>query len=213
MEYSRELFERLECTTVDKAIDQFLEQRERILKLSEKDTVRSAAFYAAFRRLSDEFVKEIRQREFPRMTEELWGYDIDFDHITIELVLAKYIESVHIDEDGKTYPMYDREAKYSLFQVEAKLLSIDEYARHYGIDPKTVTQWIRRGKIRTAKKLGNSWMIPEVTDTPSRGYTSGSYNLDADIRPLSDEYDFLVGAKSVMIRQNDDDKSMYTIST
>ncbi len=76
MKHSRKLFEELENTTVDKAIEWFLIQRERILKQAENDVVHSAAFYAAYKRLTDEFVEDVKKKDFPRMTEDLWGYEI-----------------------------------------------------------------------------------------------------------------------------------------
>ncbi len=210
MKHSRKLFEELENTTVDKAIEWFLIQRERILKQAENDVVHSAAFYAAYKRLTDEFVEDVKKKDFPRMTEDLWGYEIAYDLTTVELMLVKYSER-NLFADGKPHPWYKPECQYPLFQVEAKLLSIEEYANNYKVDPRTVTQWIRRGKIRVAKKIGNTWMIPEVADTPSRGYTPGFYVLEDDIRPLSDEYPFLKGAKHVTTFQDKNDKTKYCI--
>lgn len=211
--YSLDLFQRLENTTAEKAVEDFLKQRDKILSLSEKDTMRSAAFYAAFKRLTDEFAETVKGKQFPEMTEYLWGYDVCYDCDSVELTLTKYTESTYFDdEEKKEYPSYETDEYYVLVKVESRLLSIDEYAQNYGVDPKTVTQWIRRGKIRTAKKIGNTWMIPEATDTPSRGYTPARYLLGADMRPLTDEYSFLTGAESLHIGQDGEDKTKFVIN-
>ena len=211
MKHSRKLFEELECTNVDKALNRFINQREKILHLSEKDAIHSAAFYSAFKRMTDEFIKIIEDKSFPVLKDGLWGYYIEYNQSIIALKLAKYKESFYsTDED--CFPSYSVIEEYSLISVEPNLLSIGEYAQNYHVDPTTVTQWIRRGKIRTAKKIGNAWMIPETADTPSRGYSSdGMYILNNDIRPLSDDYPFLKGIKFLSIRQDDNDKKKYKI--
>lgn len=211
MKHSRKLFEELECTNVDKALNRFINQREKILHLSEKDAIHSAAFYSAFKRMTDEFIKIIEDKSFPVLKDGLWGYYIEYNQSIIALKLAKYKESFYsTDED--CFPSYSVIEEYSLISVEPNLLSIGEYAQNYHVDPRTVTQWIRRGKIRTAKKIGNAWMIPETADTPSRGYSSdGMYILNNDIRPLSDDYPFLKGIKFLSIRQDDNDKKKYKI--
>ena len=193
--------------TVDEAISDFLKQRNKILQLSNKDVIRSAAFYAAFNRLSEEFIEEVKKHEFPTMPGELWGYDVVYDYTVIGLQLEKYVNLSEESEDK----VYETIESYNILKVEAKLLSVEEYAKMYEINPKTVTQWIRRGKIRTAKKIGNAWMIPEVTDTPPRGYTPATYYLEQDIRPLSDEYKFLIGVEHLTIMQDDVDKTKYRV--
>lgn len=202
--------EELLSVTAEEAINDFLYQRDKILQLSKKDVIRSVAFYAAFSKLSDEFVKAVREHEFPTMSEKFWGYAVVYDYTEIRLQLEKYDEICILEENTevKTYTCIE---KFNMLKVEAKLLSVDEYAKLYNVDPRTVGQWIRRGKIRTAKKIGNSWMIPEVTDSPSRGYTAATYYLAQDIRPLSDEYKFLIGIEHLTIMQEQDDKIKYTI--
>jgi len=196
-------------TSVEGAINAFIKERDAYLALSENDTVRSAAYYAAFRRLSEEFIEKVKKREFPQMTEGFWGYEVEYGGTEISLMLVKYmLDESEAERHIYYFPVIE---SYKLLTVEAKLLSVSEYAEHYSVDAKTVTQWIRRGKIRTAKKYGNAWMIPELSDTPTRGYTTAYYQLDVDVRPLSDEYPFLVGVERLMIEQDDEDKNKYIV--
>ena len=212
MKHSRKLFEELECTNVEKAINRFIAQREKILQLSEKDAIRSAAFYSAFKRMTDEFIKLIENKSFPILKDGLWGYYVEYNQSIVNLNLTKYEETFHYADNDECFPTYEIIEEYSLVSVEPNLLSIGEYAQNYHVDPRTVTQWIRRGKIKTAKKIGNTWMIPETADTPQRGYNSdGMYILNNDIRPLSDDYPFLQGIKWLKIEQDDEDKKKYFI--
>ena len=52
---------------------------------------------------------------------------------------------------------------------------VEEYAAATNTEAVTVRQWIRRGKLRNALKIGSEWRIPEITDPPRRGYTPVSY--------------------------------------
>lgn len=87
------------------------------------------------------------------------GYAINYECGTITLYLLAHNENNKITE------------QFKLLSVESDLISVGEYAKLYGIEPQTVNQWIRRGKIRTAKKIDNHWMIPTLTESPKRGYT------------------------------------------
>lgn len=204
-------FKELKMNTVEGAIERFVKERDYMLELAKKDAIRSVAYYTALERMTNDFIDKVSKRRFPILNDELWGYEVFFDQTSVCLELTKFDYAPFGEGDETEYRFYETE-HMPLFRVEPKLLSISEYAAQYAVDDRTVTQWIRRGKIRNAKKIGNSWMIPEITDTPTRGYTSASYYLDVDVRPLSDEYPFLVGIEHVMIQQDDDDKNKYIIS-
>ena len=47
-------------------------------------------------------------------------------------------------------------------------VTVMQYAQAHGLNPITVRQWIRRGKLPEAKKLGILWVIPEGTQIPTR---------------------------------------------
>jgi len=64
---------------------------------------------------------------------------------------------------------------YTLHCTSSKLLSLEEFGMIHDVAADTVRQWIRRGKIRSAVKMGNDWRIPELSDLPERGYKPGSY--------------------------------------
>lgn len=67
--------------------------------------------------------------------------------------------------------------EHTLIRVECDYLTIEQYASMLGIEPVTVRQWIRRGKLRHAKKNGRDWLIPNTEDKPRRGFTCVQYIL------------------------------------
>lgn len=62
--------------------------------------------------------------------------------------------------------------EHTLITVECDYLTVEQYDSMLGIEPVTVRQWIRRGKLRHAKKNGRDWLIPDTEDKPQRGFTS-----------------------------------------
>lgn len=180
---------------VDDATKDFTKQSGYIFNELSKDVTKSAAFCNAFKHLSDKFIKTAKARVFPDLSaNDNWGYAINYECGTITLYLLQHSENNKITE------------KFALLSVESDLISADEYAKLYGIEPHTVNQWIRRGKIRTAKKIGNDWMIPTLTESPKRGYVPATYILPNGITTVTNIYPFLQNMQSVTIEQNKNNK-------
>ena len=48
-------------------------------------------------------------------------------------------------------------------------MTVAEYAKHVGVERRTVNTWMQRGKLPGAVKLGIMWMIPANTPRPKDG--------------------------------------------
>jgi excisionase family DNA binding protein len=90
-----------------------------------------------------------------------------------------------------------------------RLSYCEQYASMLGIEPVTVRQWIRRGKLRYAKKYGRDWLIPNIEDKPRRGFSWVQYIVEDDARIESDEFPLLATCDSVDILQDRDNKSKF----
>ena len=55
------------------------------------------------------------------------------------------------------------------------------------IEPVTVRQWIRRGKLRSATNFGGEWRIPAITDPPTRGYSPVRYYNNGRLLVIPEE--------------------------
>lgn len=86
-------------------------------------------------------------------------------------------------------------------------LTSKQFAELHDVSETTVRQWIRRGKIRSAVKIGNIWKIPADCRKPERGFVPCEYYINH----LSDEilckFPLLESATKVGIDYSDDKTS------
>ena len=179
-----------------------------VLKNAETDPRHSCAFYATLKNLLDEFKKSLDNIVFIEKLDDGWCYDWGVSYSGADLQLIHYRVDDSIFENPHDI-MYDQ--IFTLSTTPTKLLTVEEYAQMQGVEVVTVRQWIRRGKIRTAKKFGKEWRIPALTDTPGRGYTSAWYEWSDGLIGLPKELEFLNKYCSAMIVQDDEDKKYYHV--
>ena len=119
------------------------------------------------------------------------------------------------EEDGKVMrSAYSHDGVYKLVDSPIRKLTVEEYAEKFGVEPVTVRQWIRRGKIRNAIKTGNEWRISELSDLPDRGFKRAAYSVKPSVvsnEPYPDEYSFLKDAIFVYITKNEEDSSTFKV--
>ena len=186
---------------VDDATKDFTKQSGYIFNELSKDVNKSAAFCNAFKQLSNKFIKTAASHTFPKLSaDDDWGYAINYEYGIITLYLLAHNENNKITE------------QFELLSVESDLISVGEYAKLYDIEPQTVNQWIRRSKIRTAKKIGNHWMIPTLTESPKRGYAPATYTLTNCMPMITNKYPFLQNMKLVTIEQDKNNKNEFIVS-
>ena len=142
----------------------------------------SAEFKKALEELLARFFSDLRTLDLPQPLPEGWSYGFSVAADGIELILVKL--SPVERQDGSTRYVPEDETQYTLYKTCCKLLTPEEYGKRYSVEPVTVRQWIRRGKLRSALKAGTDWRIPELTDRPERGYLSGMYLWREDIPDL-----------------------------
>jgi hypothetical protein len=86
---------------------------------------------------------------------------------------------------------------------------VEQYAAMHEVEPVTVRQWIRRGKLRHAKKNGRDWLIPDTEDKPRRGFTSVQYIVEKEAQIESDEFPLLSLCESIFILQDENNKTKF----
>lgn len=193
--------------TKEALIEDILYYRGIIEENAKTDARHSAAYYQALYRLYDEFIGKIKDMILFKELEPYWEYShgISYEGASLHLM---HMHSYGVDEHGCEICAPDQE--FTLFTLSAKYLTVEEYAKLYGTNVGTVRQWIRRAKIRTARKYGNEWRISELTELPRRGYTTGWYMWDKPLSYLPEEFSFLQDYYSIIIEQ-DEDKSRFHI--
>ncbi len=199
---------REECFTTKSDLLEWLNKaRSRIKKRSETDINHSAAFYHVYDELLVKFMLNIKNTILFKRLEDFWHYTITISDSGAVLYLDHYRH-----DNPETYINYNSDQSFKLLHVKTKMLTVEQYANTYGVTPGTVRQWIRRGKIRNAIKVGSEWRIPELTEVPGRGYQSGLFMWHEILSGIPEEYEFLNNYTSAMFDQDKDSKEFFNIS-
>ena len=182
----------------------------RVTDQSRMDKKHSAAFYYAYTKLLTRFYKKIEDTVLFNRLEDFWHYTISVSSAGAVLSLC-YLDNYKVDENSGTLTLYGPGQELPIIRIPGRYLSVEEYASEYGVGAGTVRQWIRRGKIRTAIKNGKEWTIPELTELPGRGYQSATYFYNGNLPDLPEEYEFLNGYTGVVINQDRNDRTKFTV--
>ena len=123
--------------------------------------------------------------------QDLYGYCADEDNY------VDYAKAFHVTD---VYDVYD------LMEEKSRLLTVEEYAKQNNVKVVTVRQWIRRGKLRTAIKMGGEWRIPELTSVPdkSRGYRTVFYTIKSPMSQFIEGFEDINDFDSITIEKGMD---------
>lgn len=180
-----------------KRIDWLIQKKK---DAASSDVSKSSAYYHNLVGLLLNFKQDVEDTAFMDELEPWWTYTIALYDYKVELTLEHYTDWDDSDEYGEITGSID--AVYIVVSKPAKLLTVDEFAETHGIEPVTVRQWIRRGRLRCAIKHGREWRIPVFAQLPHRGYTSATYLLDDSLTELPKDFEFLAEYKSLIISQS-----------
>ncbi len=205
-----DVFRKQRFTSKEDILEWIKEARKRLIRKSEKDKKHSAAFYHIYQKMLEKFYIQIEQTKLFNRLEDFWYYMISFSDTGAKLFLC-YADKCKFDDKGRVIQIGQGQS-LPLIIIPAKNLTVEEYANMYGVGEGTVRQWIRRGKIRNAKKRGREWLIPELTELPGRGYQSGVYEWFGYLEDLPEEYEFLRNYTVVIINQNRENKKLYSVT-
>lgn len=174
---------------------------------TEDETGISEAMREKHLELCQRFLEKLRACHLPTQVEPRWFYEYDFEDTSIELNLCRATE-LEWRDDGLTMTS---EVEFTLICVECEMLSVEEFAKLYGVTPVTVRQWIRRGKLRTARKMGGEWVIPELADKPGRGYEPAWYVMKEPGAISIEEYPFVEHSTMILIDQDKDNRDLFHV--
>ena len=169
------------------------------------DVSKSSAYYHNLIGLLQSFRNDVEDTAFMDELEPWWTYTIALYDYKVELTLEHYEDWDDSDEYGEITGSTD--AEYIVVSKQAKLLSVDEFAETHGIEPVTVRQWIRRGRLRCAIKHGSEWRIPVFAQLPRRGYSGATYYWDTPLMDLPKGLEYLADFRSLRIEQNNNKQS------
>ena len=205
-----QLLKKSYSTTKEEILEEILEQGDTSEVKPFAMFPRPSAFFDNYEKLVRRFYDEVKNMVIFEELPTGWVYEQEVTYKGAMLLL-EHVKDVEIDEETGRWKGCITDARYVLLRIADDVLSVSEYAELYGVEVGTVRQWIRRGKIRTAIKLGNQWIIPKLTMPPSRGYQGAQYRWDPPLKDLPEEYSFLNEYKLATFRQDDKDRTKFIV--
>ena len=138
--------------------------------------------------LFDDFYNHINIKLLPEPLDNWWCYIFTITERGIELSLAHtFIQYNGHRDDNNIEHLLQVDEHYEILKTEAKLLTLEQFAELHNVGSGTVRQWIRRGKLRCAKKVGTDWRVPDTALKPTRGHQDGFYYREYEIQDPPDE--------------------------
>lgn len=191
-----------------KKIDAIVVEYDMLIN-NNNDINHSAAYYKICKEMFLDLRKQIIDKEifFKR---DFWRYELVLGGNKLLLTYCYSPNYVYKETKVQIPPLSVE--YYTLFRINCKLITINEFAKLYETNEVTVRQWIRRGKLKTAKKIGNEWRIPEYAEIDNRGDIRAIYewnNKNATV--FEGEYVYLNKYDGVNIKRNEDDYSKYLV--
>ena len=162
-------------------------------------------------RICKELYNKINATMLPDLNEFGWDYEYYFSGEGAVLRLQHESDFV-LDKTESYIESSSIDCMYDLIVVNGRLLTVEEYAKLQNVKDVTVRQWIRRGKLRFAKKLGSQWFIPEMSYVPKRGYTNVAYFIKDDETLCIEGYPCMPGGSTIEIYQDYYDKNVFNCS-
>lgn len=165
------------------------------------------------RELLEKLRDVIEKSPIPTLVEDWFYYEIQIRGCKAFLILNETNEdNIHIHKDAGKYFLSKVKAhtKLTLLTIKDTYCTLSEYANISKVKESTLRQWINRGKIRTAEKIGTQWYIPASEKIPSYGFCPALYTWEG---PLSDDvilqFQFLKGISGFILEQNPDNSQEF----
>ena len=152
-------------------------------------------YYNALSQLLNKVIVEIASRNIFDAPDG-WFYSFVITNKSAALYI-QHVAEIQMDENGNA--ILDINEKFRLINYPVRLLTVEEYASVSKTEAGTVRQWIRRGKLRNAIKVGGEWRIPEITDPPTRGFTPVRYYNNGHFLSLPKELGVSLNQKPCII--------------
>lgn len=197
-----------------KALDEDIKEQEKLYDdLSAKGKEMEAAIHTVKKRMYETIKGNVNIRTifpFPKTGE--WSYQLTiYDDEIIRLEALHEYGADTWEGIGGVLPE-DPDSVYLLDEAKPKYISTNEYAKLHKVEPVTVRQWIRRGKLRKVKFINGAWSISEMAlPSTERGYESRYYINLKDNFVVSDEYKLLEDFDKLYITQNKNNKKKYIL--
>lgn len=163
------------------------------------------------RNFLNQFILRINRTVLFEKLDPWWAYRyvISSRGATLELMHMDYRKMVvRPDEDYFCIP----DTTFAVVQHDAKTMSIEEYAQYMGKTEASIRQALRRGKYRSAFKMGQEWRISELCQPNiERGYSHGAYEWHTSLVGVPGGFEYIKDPGFADLNQDDTDKQSFTV--
>lgn len=174
------IFENLP-TTSNALLEMLNKSEQAIVKEMRETPQHSIYYYNALLSLFNRIILDVFTRKIFDAPVG-WYYSLEISNRIASICLKHISSSNFIDgslnTNNPTEIFYDE--KFSIINFPVENLSVEDYAKRIKTEPVTIRQWIRRGKLRNAFRIGGEWRIPSISDIPSRGYSAVTYHVNGE---------------------------------
>ena len=156
--------------------------------------------------LCHKFKKAIEGAVLPILKEDCWFYGYVFNRDSIELHLL-CCSDIELEDDGESISSMTIDEEKVLISIKCEYLSIEQYAEMQNVTPNTVKKWIHNGKLHYAKKIEDNWLIPALSNRPTRSHPLVYYYWDKLPEEATNKFPFLLMGTCLSIHQDWDNKN------
>ena len=189
--------------TTKEEIVKLIEKRVESIRAGEgSEAHKTVKSHLAFLEFSERFLERVKEIHLPEIVTEGWELQFYITETSAALYLQLVSVNKKVKKEGYSFSILE---SFDLVEVRPKMLTVEDYAALHDVSVITVRQWIRRGKLRDAEKIGSEWRIPEFVEPYTGKYLDGLFTWHEKLQNLPPEYDFLNDYRSIATTQFDKD--------
>nr|WP_297708249.1 helix-turn-helix domain-containing protein [uncultured Butyrivibrio sp.] len=142
--------------------------------------------------------------------EPWWSYSIEVSSRGAKLFLEHAGNKRPMRDNHKIFTV--RDTAFLLVDYKVGAMTIEEYAEYIGKSTGAVRQLLRRGKIRTAFKMGAEWRIPELTSPVlEKRFSCSSYKWDIELADVPNDFAYLRKPNLIEISRDRDNQKEFQL--
>ena len=173
---------------------------------SSEDAPEKAEYRKILSQELEHFRKSVEERIIYNLADAEWRYAVIVRGSGIYLILEHVLpKELGIREEEKT------DEQYEMISCKAKLLDVETYAGIHNISHVAAVTRIRRGKIRSAVKVGKQWRIPALAEPVERGYKRAVYAWRGRLSGLPNTYKVIEDYQRAEFFQDEGDLTLFHV--
>lgn len=152
--------------------------------------------------LCEKFYEKIEKCVLPVLTQFYWHYSYIDSGYGMELSISDG-EALTLSDDGEYISDFTDTNIQRILFVETDYVTPEEFARIQEVSVATVKQWLKKGRLRHAKYIDGSWLIPATSEKPDNRYLPFFYTFDLENPVYIEEFPIISVCDLILIYRED----------